>query len=428
MKVVLMDTAKLVELILPEEVYGNYWVVNSEKENLVNIEAIDGAWVLKSNSDMKIFRNGNPLTDVRIENEKFYTIKDTATGKSYVIYVCPIYDENAIQLNITLENNSSWYIGNNIAKDYTAAFNNIISYEQNGFARNQLKLTYNEGVYTIFNLNPQIPMYVNGVLSEAEELEYGDTIFVLGFKLSLIRDIFYMNNPNKLVKYDAKFFTNRIVSSLDYSQISKEPDPQIDMYSKEDYFLKPPRFDERIEEKTLVIDPPPAAQSKEEMPAMLQMGTMLMTGMTSLTTGVTALITVFNNGMTLSQALPSLLTALIMLLTMLILPLATKVYTKHQKKVYERKRQATYSAYVDRKREEFITEMKREQQLLIEKYIPLKEVADIILYKKRNLWEKNLDDYDFLSLRLGIGAIPPFFKVAYPAEHFSMEDEEKLKC
>ncbi len=426
MKVVLMDDAKLVELILPGEVYGNYWIVNTQKENLVNIEAIDGAWVLKSNSDMKIFRNGNPLTDVHIENEKFYTIKNTTTGKSYVIYVCPIYDENAIQLNITLEDNSSWYIGNNIAKDYTAAFNNIISYEQNGFARNQLKLTYNDGKYTIYNLNPQIPMYINGVLSEAEELEYGDTIFILGYKLSLIRDIFYMNNPNKLVKYDAKFFTTRMIPGLDYSKIPTEPDPQIEMYKKEDYFLKPPRFDERIEEKTLEIDPPPSAQNKEEMPAMLQMGTMLMTGMTSITTGVTALITVFNNGMSLAQALPSLITALVMMLTMLILPLATKIYTKHRKKVYERKRQATYSAYVDRKREEFLTEIKREQQLLIEKYIPLKEVADIILYKKRNLWEKNLNDYDFLSLRLGIGAIPPFFKVSYPAEHFSMEDEDNL--
>ena len=53
MKVVLMDDTKLVDLILPSEIYGNYWLVNTDKENLVNIEAIDGAWVLKSNSDMK---------------------------------------------------------------------------------------------------------------------------------------------------------------------------------------------------------------------------------------------------------------------------------------------------------------------------------------------------------------------------------------
>ena len=31
-----------------------------------------------------------------------------------------------------------------------------------------------------------------------------------------------------------------------------------------------------------------------------------------------------------------------------------------------------------------------------------------------------------MSLRLGIGSIPPFFKVNYPAEHFSMEDEDNL--
>ena len=426
MKVILMDETKLVNLILPDEAYGNYWVVNSNKENLVNIEAQDGVWMFKSNSDMKVYRNGNPMAEVAVEEEKFYTLRSNVNDSSYVLYVCPVYDENAIQLNMSLEDNTSYYIGNNMAKDYTTAFNNIISYEQNGFARNQLKLNYSNGTFTIFNLNPKIPMYVNGVLTEAEELSYGDTIFIIGYKLSIIRDIFYMNNPNKLVKYDAKYFINRMSPTLDYSKIPEESDPVIEMFKKEDYFLKPPRFDERIEEKTLVIDPPPAAQKNEEMPAILQMGSMMMMGMTSIMTGVTTLTSVLNGTVPLKQAYPSLLTAGGMLICMLLLPMITRKYQKHQKKVYERKRQATYSSYVMQKREEFLTEMKREQQLLIDKYIPLKDVGDIILYKKRNLWEKNLDDYDFLSLRLGIGSIPPFFTVNYPAEHFSMEEEDNL--
>ena len=115
-----------------------------------------------------------------------------------------------------------------------------------------------------------------------------------------------------------------------------------------------------------------------------------------------------------------------MLSCMLILPAITRMYNKHRKKVYERKRQETYSAYIDKKSEEFVTEMRKEQNMLVEKYIPLKDVGDVILYKKRNLWEKNIDDYDFLSLRLGIGSIPPFFKVSYPDEHFSMEEEDNL--
>ena len=67
MKIMLMDTSKLVNLLLPSEVFGNYWVVNADKENLVSVEAQDGGWVLKSNSDVKVFRNGNPLTEVRLE-------------------------------------------------------------------------------------------------------------------------------------------------------------------------------------------------------------------------------------------------------------------------------------------------------------------------------------------------------------------------
>jgi S-DNA-T family DNA segregation ATPase FtsK/SpoIIIE len=344
MKIMLMDTSKLVNLILPSEVFGNYWIVNSEKQNLVSVEAQDGEWVLKSNSDVKVFRNGNALTDVRLEYEKFYTLKNVLENKSYVIYISPVYDTNAIQLNISLSDVSSWYIGNNTAGDYTTAFNNIISYEQNGFARNQLKLNYNNGVYTIYNLNPQIPMYVNGIVTDSEELHYGDTIFILGFKLSMVGDIFYMNNPNKLVKYDAKSFINRSLPKLDYTKISPDPDAVIEMYKKEDYFLKPPRFDEKLEEKNLQVDPPPGGQKQEDMPAILTMGSMLMMGMSSMITGVVTFANIINGNTTLAESWTQLLTAAAMLSCMLILPSVTRLYNKHRKKVYERKRQETYSA------------------------------------------------------------------------------------
>ena len=58
MKIMLMDATKLVNLVLPREVFGNYWIVNDKKENLVSVQAIDNNWVLKSNSEVKVFRNG----------------------------------------------------------------------------------------------------------------------------------------------------------------------------------------------------------------------------------------------------------------------------------------------------------------------------------------------------------------------------------
>ncbi len=429
MKIMLMDATKLVNLVLPREVFGNYWIVNDDKENLVSVQAIDNNWVLKSNSEVKVFRNGTAVDEALLENEKFYTLKNILLGDSYVIYTCPLYDENALQLVLSMngtEGTREWYVGNNGANDNSSIFPNIISYEQPGIARNQFKICYNSGAYSVYNLNTSIPMYVNGVPCDNANLRYGDTIFILGLKMSIIKDIFYVNNPNKLIKFDSQTFAVRQLPALDYSKIPTDPDPAVEMYRKEDYFLKPPRFDEKIEEKTLVIDPPPAAQKQEEMPAILTMGSMMMMGMSSLMTGVITLTNVLNGTTPLSQAWPSLLTAAAMLTCMLVLPLISRMYQKHKKRLYERKRQATYSAYVNRKREEFLIEIKKEQQILIDKYIPLKEVGDIILYKKRNLWEKNTTDYDFLSLRLGIGSIPPFFNINYPDEHFSMEDEDNL--
>ena len=162
------------------------------------------------------------------------------------------------------------------------------------------------------------------------------------------------------------------------------------------------------------------------MPAKLTMGSMLMMGMSSVMSGVMTLTNVLNGNAKLSDSIPALLTTAAMLTCMLVLPTVTKMYNKHRKKKREQKRQLTYSTYINSKREEFLLEMKIEQQILVDKFVSLKEVGDVILYKKRNLWEKNVDDYDFLTLRLGVGSIPPFFKVNYPEQHFSMEDEDNL--
>ena len=423
MKIMLMGSVRIIELVLPNQVFGNYWIINDEKVNLASVEANDNNWYLKSNRDVKVILNGSIVDSALLQPEKFYTLKNIVEDKSYVLYVCKVYDEKAMQLTINSDI-KEMYIGNNSTNEN--GFVDIISYEQNGISHNQLKVVINNNQYSISNLNPIIPMYVNGILVNYADLNYGDFVFILGLKITFINNIIYINNPNNLVKFDSKYFQNVNKNKLDYSKITNDPDPTVELYKKEDYFLKPPRFDEKIEEKTLQIDQPPASQQTEEMPAILTMGTMMMMGISSLTTGVVSIVNIANGTTTLAQSWPSLLTTAAMLTCMLIIPTLSRMYTKHKKKAYERKRQATYSQYISKKREEFLIEMKKEQQVLVEKYIPLKDVGDVILYKKRNLWEKNPDDYDFLALRLGIGSIPPFFTVNYPDEHFSMADEDNL--
>ena len=68
MKIMLMDATKLVNLVLPNDVFGNYWIVNANKENLVSVQASEGNWVLKSNSDVKVFIYHH----IREEEQAFY--------------------------------------------------------------------------------------------------------------------------------------------------------------------------------------------------------------------------------------------------------------------------------------------------------------------------------------------------------------------
>ena len=85
-----------------------------------------------------------------LEIDKFYTLKSVVQNRSYVIYTCKTYDDEMMQLNISLNKNVlSWYIGNNNVRDENSNFPNIISYEQKGIVKNQLKITYNDGVYEI---------------------------------------------------------------------------------------------------------------------------------------------------------------------------------------------------------------------------------------------------------------------------------------
>ena len=44
--------------------------------------------------------------------------------------------------------------------------------------------------------------------------------------------------------------------------------------------------------------------------------------------------------------------------------------------------------------------------------------------KKSNLWERNINQDDFLSLRLGLGNTPIYADIKYSKENFTMEEDE----
>ena len=59
---------------------------------------------------------------------------------------------------------------------------------------------------------------------------------------------------------------------------------------------------------------------------------------------------------------------------------------------------------------------------IIENSENVEDIQNIIVNRKRNLWERKIEHDDFLNVRLGIGDVEPYVKVNYPAEHFTLTE------
>ncbi len=423
MKIMLLDKAQIINLILPNEVYGNYWITNAHKENLVNIEAIDGRWLIKSNSDVKVCKDSNVYDNLEITDGLVITLRNLESNEDYEVYCTLVYDNQALALKYNFNEAFTFYIGNNNASKEGNVFANWVSYDNEDMAYNQIQISYGKGKLFLKNLNTKVKLYVNNSLFNEGYIENGDVVFILGFRFSIIRDIFLLINPSYLIKYDTSKFTVAQKPQLDYDAIEESPDSYVEVFDRKDYFLRPPRFSERVEKKTITIDPPPNEFKDESLPAILTMGPMVIMGMSSCVTGVLAFLRVMNGETTWKDSIGSIMTAFAMMAAMIVFPSITKAYNKHSKQKKEKQRRKLYGKYLEEKKKEIQDEMHNQARILTDTNVSLNNVADIIAYKKRNLWERLPEHPDFLELRLGIGSIPPKIDLKSPEEHFTLEED-----
>ena len=426
MRVSLLDKHRIVNLNLPTEINGNYWIVNSQELNLIAIDAIDGKWVLKSNADVKIYEDDVFFEQVELKNNMKFTIRDLESSIDYELYTFSIFNENSLQMKFMKTDSFKFYLGDSSKEKLTDSFDNWINFNNPNIAYNQIEFNYmNEKMY-YQNLNTDIYVYINDIVSDAATLNNGDIIFVEGLKFSIIDNILFIINPSVSVNYDMSKLSPYEQVTLDFTNIDTLVDSNLQLFDKKDYFLRPPRFIEKVENYQCVIDAPPGEFKDESLPAVLTMGPMIVMGMSSTVAGAVAFVNVASGTSTLKDSYPSILTAFCMVTAMVIFPAITKAYNKRSKAKKEAKRQESYSAYLDGKKEELLNEMQKQTRILIDTHLTMANTYDIIKYRRRNLWERLPEHEDFLQLRVGIGSVKPSITLKSPEEHFSM-DEDNLK-
>ena len=432
MVVTLIGKNIMYKLSLPQIADGNYWLSDKEGEKgrkLINIEGIDDKWqIVNSNllevMDFKIIdreknnmrKNEKQIGErVVLEEYEMYGIRFRGTEELFVLYCSPSYEDNLIHLDIRKK--ADIYIGKGV--------HNQIVYTNKMMANTQAQIFQYEGRWMIKNFDNQFGTFVNNKPVKKDTiLSNGDIIFMMGLKIIIMGMSIFINNPQKKVTCSKEMFrldNIRVNAIIDSNEIDEE------LYSEDDYFSRAPRITNVIEHEKVKIDAPPHLQDDSEMPLILAIGS-------SLSMGIIMMVSIFNaiNGQvngtsSTTQMVTSLVVAVAMLISMVLFPILTNKYNKRKKRKYEEKRQDRYRKYLNSKSEIINEIMNKQKNILFENYPTPEECTQIILNKGPRLWERKIDDYDFLTVRLGVGDVPVDMEVQYPEEQFTMEDDNLVE-
>ena len=160
---------------------------------------------------------------------------------------------------------------------------------------------------------------------------------------------------------------------------------------------------EVIVEKEIGIERPPQIVALDDMPMILSVGTTAVMGVSSLFTGIMAVSRVSSGKASIGDVSTELILCITMVIGSIILPIIIDKYNKKRLKRREETRKQTYREYLDSIREEIKEEIDNEVKILNNNYLNVGQLQNLIHSKSSKIWNREITDSDFLTLRLGLG-------------------------
>lgn len=403
MIVTTISKSRINSISLPKKVKGQFWLyetLDTGDERLVNIEGVNDEWVMKSTRQVKILdSHNNALKNTAISPQSIYVLGKNESDKVFV-FTESITEDRQIFTKYLVKDDVDLTIGRTEQND--------VYYPNKVVSSKHATLSYRGGKWFVRDANSTNGTFVNGVRVTKTELSIGDTVFIMGLKIIIGKNIIAFNNPDGQVRISSKLikFVNQIVEPID-------DEDEYELAEKE-YFYRSPRFKRDVEVVAFKIDSPPTSPISEEMPWLLVMGSSMAMGMMSLVTLISAVVTMNITSMVMGGS---------MLLGTVLLPIITKSYEKKHRHKKETIRQKKYREYLDKVMVQINEACQLQEEILNENYVTIQDCEQRIKDTQRNLWERGLGQNDFLRVRVGNGNGVLEAEINYSERKFTLDDD-----
>ena len=207
-----------------------------------------------------------------LKDYNIYFLKINTDNEYVILYCSPSVDKEVLKLR--LKDQKELLIGN----DNRAA----LSFNYPLVSKQQARLMYNNGVWVVQDLNSKYGTYVNNIAITTKQLEYGDTIFIMGLKIVVMKDSIVINKFGNYLYIDDSYFEPISPFIQKQTEFDNPDEETIEFYKEDDYFYRAPRFKTGIEETIITIDPPPGMEEEDKTPAIFTIGPMLTMAMMSM--------------------------------------------------------------------------------------------------------------------------------------------------
>lgn len=413
MKLTLIQRSSFHELYLPEKVSGQFFVncttARGAVEPILSVAAAGEEWKAQAGKNAVICdehgkRLGDEKRSYTVLTYGYYIIKRNQTMETYNLIVSD--DSKAMLMFHRYNARGTVKIGSD--KSCDIVLNSPLA------ERNAASITFSEKKITLESASL---CFVNNRLAENCELVPSDIVYLYGFRIIIGRGIIALDNAPMLR-------VNTGVSLSEFAAYERAEGlkaQSFDDIDKKNFFYVSPRFVNEEKYPEIEILPPPSSNKSSDAPMALSLGPAFTMGIASASTAGFTLVNGMQQGKELTDMLPTLVMSGSMVMCSMLWPVINRVYSKTRDSKKEKKRKKTYLGYLDKKETEISALLEKQRSELVHSNPTVKQLAERADNRLASLWERRIQDTDFLRFYAGNGRASAAFELKKSKETIRVE-------